>query len=170
MQMSERELTLTDALQIAVEAERQSVVFYKDAAGKAANTALQQLFNRLAGFEQHHYDMVTKLAASLQKQGKFIVYEGYSVPIPAQSEIKVSARGAEIAAGAKASLMEVLTVAQDLEVQASKRYISLAGMTPDVDGKGMFQRLAKEEQNHLRLLTEAYWNLNDYGIWKWSAG
>ncbi len=168
--MSEQNLTLTDALQIAAEAERQSTVFYKDAAEKAANTALQQLFNRLAGMEQHHYDKVMELATALQKKGKFIVYEGYSLPIPAQSEIKVSGDAAKIAAGGKGSLMEVLTMAQDVEVQASKRYIALAGMTPDVDGKRMFQRLAKEEQSHLRLLTEAYWNLNDYGIWKWSAG
>jgi rubrerythrin len=168
--MSEQNLTLTDALQIAVEAEKQSTVFYKDAAEKAANTALQRLFGRLADLEQHHYDKVTELAASLQKKGKFIVYEGYSSPIPAQSEIRVSGDAAKIAAGGKGSLMDVLTMAQDVEVQASKRYIVLAGMTSDVDGRKMFQRLAKEEQSHLRLLTEAYWNLNDYGIWKWSVG
>jgi len=168
--MSEQNLTLTDALQIAVEAEKQAAAFYKDAAAKAANTALQQLFSRLADLEQHHYDKVMELATALQKKGKFIVYEGYSLPIPAQSEVKVSGDAAKIAAGGKGSLMEVLTMAQDVEVQASKRYIVLAGMTSDADGKKMFQRLAKEEQSHLHLLTEAYWNLNDYGIWKWSAG
>jgi len=167
--MSEQELTLTDALQLAVEAEKQSAAFYTDAAGKAANTALQQLFTRLAGIERHHYEKVTELAASLKKKGKFIVYEGYAPPIPAQGEVKVSGEAARIAAGGKGSLMDVLTMAQDVEVQASKRYIALAGQTSDVDGKKMFQRLAKEEQKHLRLLTEAYWNLNDYGIWKWSA-
>jgi rubrerythrin len=168
--MSEQDLTLVDAIQIAMKAEKQAVTLYKDAAGKAANAALEGLFTKLADFEQHHYDKLTELVASLGKKKGFIVYEGYSVSIPAQSEIKVSGEAAEILGGGKVSMMDVITMAQDAEEQASKRYAALAERTADPDGKAMFKQLAKEEQNHLRLLTEVYWNLNDRGVWAWSEG
>jgi hypothetical protein len=29
-------------------------------------------------------------------------------------------------------------------------------------------RLSEEEHNHYRILNEAYWVLNDLGIWKWT--
>lgn len=168
--MSEQNLTLVDAIQIALEAEKQSVTLYSDAAQKAANMVIQRLFNNLANFEQHHYDKLAELVASLQKKGKFTVYEGYSLPIPAQSEIKVSAEAAGVLAAQKVSMMDIITLAQNTEQQADKRYTALAEQTSDPDGKAMFKRLAKEEQGHLRLLTEVYWNLNDRGVWAWSGG
>ena len=168
--MSEQNLSLVDAIQIAMEAEKQAVALYKDAAQKTANMVIQPLFNNLADFEQHHYDKLAELVASLQEKGKFIVYEGYSLPIPAQSEIKISEEAADVLAAQKVSMMDILTMAQNVEQQAGKRYTALAEQTSDADGKAMFEWLAKEEQTHLRLLTEVYWNLNDRGVWAWSRG
>lgn len=165
--MSEQDLSLADAIRIAAEAEKQSVELYRDAARKTANTAIERLFNGLADFEQRHYDKVTELALSLQREGKFIVYEGYDHSIPAQSEIKLSGAAADILEAQKVSLMDILTMAQDVELKAGKRYTALADQTSDKNGKAMFQRLAKEEEGHLRLLTEVYWNLNDRGVLTW---
>jgi rubrerythrin len=168
--MSEQNLTLANAVRIAAEAEKQAVDFYRDAAQKMSNVVIQRLFNSLADFEQHHYDKVTELTLSLQKKGKFLFYEGCSPPIPAQSEIEMSQETADALAKSKMSMMEVITLAQKVEQQADKRYAALAGQTSDPDGKAMFERLAKEEQSHLRLLTEVYWNLNDRGVLSWSSG
>ena len=168
--MSEQDLTLVDAIQIAMEAEKQSVTLYKDAAQNAPNTVIEGLFSYLAEFEQVHYDKLVELAASLRKRKKFIVYEGYPLPIPAQSEIETSEESARVLAAKRVSMMDVLTMAQKVEEQAAKRYTSLAEKTSDADGKAMFERLAKEEQKHLRLMTEVYWNVNDRGVWAWSGG
>ena len=167
--MSEQDLTLADAVRIAAEAEKQSADFYRDAANKSSNVAIQRLFNSLADFEQVHYDKVVELTLSLQKKGKFLFYEGCSLPIPAQSEIEMSEGTGDALEAAKVSMMDVLTLAENVEKQASKRYANLAEQTSDPDGKAMFQRLAKEEQSHLDLLTEVYWNLNDRGVLSWSA-
>ena len=167
--MSEGNLTLTDAVQLALEAEQKAVTLYKDAAIKGANMAIERLFNLLADFEQHHVTKLTELAASLEKKGKFIVYEGYQTPIPAQSEIKISGRAAEVLEASKVSLMDILTMAQDIEKAAGKKYAALAEQTSDKDGKAMFLRLAKEERSHLNILTEVYWNLNDRGVWAWPS-
>jgi rubrerythrin len=167
--MSEQNLTLTDAVRHAADAEKQAVAFYRDAAEKASKKALAQLFNGLADLEQFHYDKVIELSLSLQKQGKFISYEGSSLSISAQSEIDFSKEAGETLAGARLSLMDVLTAAQNVEVGISKRYTDLAGMTSDPDGRAMFLKLAAEEQRHLRLLTNVYWNLNDRGVLVWPS-
>jgi rubrerythrin len=167
--MSEQSLTLANAVQMAVEAEKQAVEFYRDAAQKAGKAVIARLFNNLADFEQQHYDKVAELALSLQKKGKFILYEGSSLSIPAQSEIAISQTGGDALKATQVSMMSVITLAQNVEQQADKRYSALAERTTDPDGKAMFQRLAKEEQSHLRLLTEVYWNLNDRGVWAWSS-
>ena len=168
--MSEQDLTLVDAIHLAMEAEKQAVTLYKDAAQKAANLAIERLFSHLVDFEQHHYDKLAELVASLEKRKKFVVYEGYSTPIPAQSEVKISGRAAEVLEAKKVSLMDILTMAQNVEKSAGDKYAALAEQTSDKDGKAMFQRLAKEEQNHLHQLTEVYWNLNDRGVWAWPGG
>lgn len=168
--MSEQNLTLANAVRMAAEAERQSVEFYRDAAQKAGKAVITRLFNSLADFEQQHYDKVAELALSLQKKGKFIFYEGCSLPIPAQSEVEMSETAGDAFKETQLSMMGVITMAQNVEQQADKRYSALAEQTTDPDGKAMFERLAKEEKSHLRLLTEVYWNLNDHGVWAWSSG
>jgi rubrerythrin len=165
--MSTENLTLTDAIQTAVEAEMKAVTVYKDAAAKAANTAVEKLFGQLADFEQHHVDKLNELIASLQKKNKYVVYEGYSRPIAAQSEIQIAGKAAKVLEAAKVSLMDILTMAQEIEKSAGKKYAALAEQTSDKDGKAMFNQLAKEEQSHLKILTEVYWNLNDRGVWAW---
>jgi rubrerythrin len=167
--MSKENLTLTDAIQTAMEAELKAVEVYKGAAEKAANTAVAKLFSQLADFEQHHVDKLNELVTSLQKKAKYVVYEGYARPIEAQSEIQVSGKAAEVLEAAKVSLMDVLTMAQEIEKSVSKKYSDLAEQTSDKDGKAMFVQLAKEEQSHLKILTEVYWNLNDRGVWAWPA-
>ncbi|MBN1642054.1 MAG: ferritin family protein [Anaerolineae bacterium] len=165
--MSEKDLNLVDAIQIALEAEKRMAALYREAAESAPHAALERLFGGLARFEQYHYDKVTELAARLQKEGKYIVYEASAISIPAQSEIEFSAGAAEALEAKRLSLMDVLTVAQDTEKQADKHYSALAAQTSDPDGKAMFEKLAKEEQSHLKLLTGVYWALNDRGVLAW---
>ena len=165
--MSEQDLSLTDAIQMALESEKKAVAAYSTAAEKSSHEALQQLFSGLAEYEQQHYDKVAALAASLARKGKHIVYEASSITIAPQSEIELSGVGEDVLNGMKVSLMDVLTLAQGIEQQLGKRYAALAEQTSDRDGRAMFQRLAKEEQGHLKLLTTVYWNLNDRGVLAW---
>ena len=143
--MSEQDLTVVDAIQMALESEKKAAVAYGDAAKNAPHVALEKLFSGLAGLEQHHYDKVSELAVSLQKKGKYIVYEASSIAIPAQSEIQIAGVAGDVLGGKKVSMMDVLTLAQEIEQQLDKRYSALAEQTSDRDGKAMFEWLAKEE-------------------------
>jgi rubrerythrin len=169
VEMSEQDLTLVDAIQIALEAEKRSAAMYKEAAENATDKVIEGLFSSLSAFEQHHYEKVTELAETLAKKGKYIVYEGYSLPIPAQAEIPISDEASATLKAGKPSMMSVLTLAQEVEAQAVKRYNSLSERALDSDGKNTFDKLAQEEQKHLKLMTEVYWNVNDRGIWAWSG-
>jgi len=165
--MSEQDLNVVDAIQMALESEKRAVAAYSDAAKNAPHAALEEMFNSLAGLEQHHYDKVAELSASLQKKAKYIVYEASAISISPQSEIEISGVAGDVLGGAKVSLMDVLTMAQNIEQQLGKRYAALAKQTSDRDGKAMFEWLAKEEEGHLKLLTTVYWNLNDRGVLAW---
>jgi len=167
--MSDQDLTVVEVIQIALESEKRALAAYSDSAKNAPHVALERLFNDMAGLEQHHYDKVAALAASLQKKGKYIVYEASSISIPAQSEIEIAGVAGDILGGKKVSMMDVLTMGQNIEQQLGKRYAALAEQTSDRDGKAMFEWLAKEEESHLKLLTTVYWNLNDRGVLAWPA-
>jgi len=151
------------------EAEQEAAKFYRDAAQKAGNNALNRLFSGLADLEQLHYDKVVEMALALQKQGKLRAYEGSSLVIPEQSEIDLAKAAGDALDATKLSMMDVLTAAQKIEKAANKRYSELADQTSDRDTKAVFQKLAREEERHLRLLTEVYWNLNDRGVLKWPS-
>jgi len=165
--MSEQDLNVVDAIQMALESEKRAAAAYTGAAKKAPHVALERMLNSLATLEQHHYDKVSELAASLQKKGKYIVYEASSISIPPQSEIEIAGIAGDVLSGEKVSLMDVLTVALNIEKQLSKTYAALAERTSDRDGKAMFEWLAKEEQAHLKLLNKAYWNLDALGVLAW---
>jgi rubrerythrin len=165
--MSEQDLTVVDALQMALESEKRAVAAYSDAEKKAPHVALERLFNGLAGIEQHHYDKLAELVASLKKTGKYLIYQAPSSSIAPQSEIEVSGVAGDILSGKKVSMMDVVTMAQDIERQLNKRYSALAEQTSDRDGKAMFEWLAKEEKSHLELLDTVSWNLNNRGVLAW---
>ena len=98
---------------------------------------------------------------SLREQGAFIGYEGKELAIPAPSEAQTTEEPD------KMSMMGVITLALDIEREAKGRYEAMAEQTSDPSGKAMFERLAEEEQEHYVILRDAYWSLNDHGVWVW---
>jgi rubrerythrin len=68
----------------------------------------------------------------------------------------------------KMSAMGIITMAMDIKSKAEKRYAALAEQTTDPEGQAMFKRLAEEERSNHRVLSDAYWSLNNRGVWGWS--
>jgi rubrerythrin len=160
--MSQQDLSLLDALRIAMEAEQKAAAFYADAIQKTTNPMGQRLFQQLAEFERYHYQKLAALEKSLRDKGAFIKYEGRDLTLPAPGEIQ-SAKEA-----GKMSVMSIITLAIDLEREAENRYAALAEQTADREGHAMFRKLAEEEHFHYRILGDVYWNLNNRGVWDWS--
>jgi len=157
--MSEQNLSLFGALQIAKEAEQKTAAFYADAAMKTSNPWGKRLFEQLTEFENYHYQKLSALEDSLRDKGAFIRYEEKELNVSAVSSIL---NGKE---ENPKSVVDILSMAMDIEVEAQKRYKSLQQQTNDPDGKDMFKKLAGEEAQHYKYLNDAYWALNQRGDW-----
>jgi len=119
------------------------------------------LFEQLAEFERHHYDQLVALEESLREQGAFVDYEPREWISTPPAEVK------EFEEPNRTSMVEIVLAAMDFEKEAEDRYVALAEGVTDPAGKAMFERLAEEERKHYRILKEAYWSLNNHGVWVW---
>jgi rubrerythrin len=159
--MTDQDITLLDAIKIAMEAEKKAATFYADAAQRT-ETLGRGLLEQLAEFERHHYAILAKLEQSLREQGAFIGYEGRELTVPAPSEAQTTKEPD------KMSMMGIITTALEIEKEAEKRYTALAEQTTDPAGQSMFRRLAQEENKHHKILKNAYVSLNNHGVWAWT--
>jgi rubrerythrin len=100
------------------------------------------------------------LEESLRDERAFIEYEGRELDLPTPGEVKPFEEPDENSA------MAIITMAMDIEREAEKRYTQLATQTKDADGRSMLERLAEEEHNHYLIFSDAYWSLNDRGVWE----
>lgn len=153
--------SLLDAIRVAKDNERIASDSYRNAIQEIQHTVGKRLFQELGDFEQFHYEKLTVLEKSLVDEGKYINYEGKEFPLPPLFEIKAATEPG------KKSLMTIITQAIGLEEEAKKAYADLADQIDDPLGKEMFKKLSAEEYNHYRLLVEAYYTVNNFGVWKW---
>jgi rubrerythrin len=153
---------LLDAVRVVKENERRALESYADAAKNISNPSGRELFEQLSEFEKFHFERLTALEKSLEEKGDFIDYAGREFPLPPIFEIKAAEEPN------KKSVMRIISEAMELEEQAQKAYARLAAQVSDPQGHKMFSRLSEEEHKHYRILMEAYWSLNDSGVWKWS--
>ena len=153
---------LLDAVRIVKENERLSVESYANAA-KKINSLGKKLFEQLSEFEKYHYERITALEKSLEESGQFINYKGKELILPPKLEIKFAEEPDN------KSLMEIISEARKLERKAEKAYSNLAAQLEDPQGHEMFVRLSEEEHKHFEILSEAFWSLNQTGVWKYSS-
>jgi rubrerythrin len=151
---------LLDAIRVVKENERIASEKYANAAQMLGQVG-KELFLQLSEFEQFHYERITALEKSLLEKGDYISYEGKEFPLPPIFDVKAAEEPN------KKSTMQIITEALELEKQAEKAYSDLASHISEPLGHQMFLRLSEEEHNHYRILSKAYWSLNDSGVWKW---
>ncbi|HHS97598.1 MAG TPA: hypothetical protein ENK08_06815 [Chloroflexi bacterium] len=154
---------LLEALQIAKEAEQKAEASYVDAAAKAGNSLGRMLFEQLAEFERYHYRWLVALEESLREKGAFVEYEPREWASSPPGEVK------GLDEPNRMSLVEIVQAAMEFEWDAEKRYVALSKEVTDPLGKAMFERLAAEERKHYQVLENAFWSLNNHGVWVWPA-
>jgi rubrerythrin len=64
--------------------------------------------------------------------------------------------------------LDIMDGAMKTEMVAEKAYADLAAQLTDPQGHKMFLKLSQEEHKHYEILGEAFWSLNQTGVWKWS--
>lgn len=153
---------LLDAIRIVKGNEKIASEKYAEAAKTISHPRGKDLFTQLSNFEHYHFEQVSALEKSLVESGNFINYEGKEFPLPPVFDIKAAQDPN------RKSMMTIIAEAIDLEKTAEKSYADLAAQVTVPQGRQMFIRLSEEEHNHYRILNEAYWTLNELGIWKWT--
>ena len=163
--MTGKNVGLMEAIQIAMEAEAKANKFYSDSAKKVASEQGKNLLKQLADFEQNHYDKLNKLKKSLEKDGKFIKYEGTQFK---SFKIEIAPEGSRKIEPNKEDVLDILGLAIEAETKAHQHYNRMAGETKDKDGKEMFEKLAEEETMHRRILSDEFYQIaNSGGMWVW---
>ena len=151
---------LLNAIRIAKENEETAMKTYANAARRKKNEVCEELFVQLSEFEKFHLERLTDLEKNLAEKGDFINYEGKEFMLPPKLKVEFARKADQL------SLMEIITEARKTERQAEKTYATLAAHLADVRGHEMFVRLSEEEHNHYLILTEAFWSINQTGVWK----
>lgn len=154
--------SLLEAIAVVKQNERIASDSYAEAAKTINNPLGKQLFEQLSLFEQHHFEIVSRLEKSLIDKGTYIAYEGKEFPLPPTFEIEAAK---ELR---RKSVMKIISQARQLEKDAERAYKELAAQIKDPVGHETFVRLAREESDHYFILSEAYWTLNNLGTWKWA--
>jgi len=147
---------------MAIEAEEKAAAFYGEAAQKTENPLGRKLFEQLSEFEKYHQINLSALEESLCKHGACIIYEGRDSWYPGSDEVE------KIKEADKMSAIGIITMAIEIKEKAEERYMVLAKQTTDPTGQAMFKRPAEEERANHCILSEAYWNLNNRGVWMWA--
>ena len=144
--MSEAGKTVLDALLRGMEIEKETFDFYTRAEQKTFDPEGKRVFRWLAKSEEAHYLKLTELYNALDQGGPWVYYGG--------STITLEPQGAEAGVGFETGDLEALRLAMDVEKKGIAYFDELLSHTGDPDGRSMVESLRREEEEHLRIISE----------------
>lgn len=156
---------VVEILNYAIKIEREGLITYLNAARKAKDIGVKNMFISLARDEYHHMEILDK------ERERYIANQVYGpVKLP-QSEIEQlipRVKEAEKKRGAKGELSEIdaLNIALDQEKQSRDYYFSKANELPDnCEAKKLLLELARMEQMHYDLILAQLDYIKGTGFW-----
>jgi rubrerythrin len=144
--MSDAGKTVLDALMRGMEIEKETFDFYTRAEQKTFNPEGKKVFRWLAKSEESHYLKLTELYKALDQGGRWVFYGG--------STITLEPQGDEAGVGFETGDLEALRLAMDVEKKGIAYFEELLTHTTDPDGRSMIETLRREEEEHLRVISE----------------
>jgi len=163
--MEKPDQNLDELLEEAMNSEMKAKEFYENASEKAQSSAGKKLFKELAAFELNHYHKVKKI---INDRNKGIQMEEQEIS-QHHSSIRSEIKG-EIEPN-KNEIVDVLYLAIEAEKNAQERYIKIADLFTEEEGKNIFKNLAIDEQNHQKILEDEIYHLSNKGtiIWEYAG-
>ena len=144
--MSETGKSVLDALMRAMEIEKETFDFYTRAERKTFNPEGKRIFRWLARSEESHYLKLTELYKALDAEGRWVFFAG--------STIALEPEGENAGVGFETSDVDALRLAMEIERKAIAYFDDLLTKTDDPGGKSMIEMLRREEEEHLRVISE----------------
>ena len=145
-----------------MEEEKKASAFYAAAAAKLAGGPGKALFTQLSEFEIGHYEALKALKASLEGDSCYITYES-SLLEPAG----VKGGQVKLDGDVQKTILDILIIGIRNEKKAAQAYLKLAAEIEDPNGVAMFEKMAKEEGQHVRILEDQLYDVKNRGELIW---
>lgn len=158
---------IEEGLVKAMQAEHEGRYFYLMAADTTTDPQGREVFQRLAAEEQEHYEFLSAQLQAIRETGK--PNSGLKLGKPADLSGPSSIFSADLKKRIKEAHYEMtaLSVAAQLELDASRFYKEQSELSDDLVVKTFYEGLAEWETGHYRALLAQQETLKeDY----WSAG
>ena len=153
-----------DAIEMAIQMERDGYDFYKKAAAQTSSKMGQTVFESLAKDEIVH--LVTFQKIFEDKVGKA---EWEALVNSSKKYEKLSVFPKDLKAvkgvGPDTSELDALHMAMDSEQQAIGHYSKILENTEDGDVRKIIEEIIQQEKSHYFILQEEFTHLSDTGFW-----
>jgi rubrerythrin len=146
-------------LAMGAQKERAARDFYLEAARKTRHPLGKQMFDRLAGEETKHQQLLEDWAN--------VDVCPVDVHFPPVDKDFIKKGRAKVAEKVKADTgdLDAIELGQEMERKSIQFYLDCAGKAADAGAKDLFTKLKAEEDKHLALLTDLYDFLVNPGLW-----
>ena len=139
--------TFAQAIDFAIEREREAVAFYEQLLLNASFAAQRSTLAEFRAMEQGHVSRLTSMKAG----------GGVRLSAKASVDLGLAGRLAESETPSPAmTFQDILVIAIKKEERSGSLYADLAASSPDKDTKGVFELLAIEEGRHRSYFEELY--------------
>jgi rubrerythrin len=149
-----------DAVTKAIEMKKNAIKFYQNSAEKCDHPAGKQMFLVILEDEKHHLESLHQMVNDMHIDMKNLT------PI---DNIKTSLETLQDQMRARTACsldeMEVFKIAMDMEKEFVDYYQKHAAEANNDKEKLLFEKLAKEEEEHYRVFSNTHSYLDDTGNW-----
>jgi rubrerythrin len=152
-------IRMIKAVDKSISLERNAEKFYTLAAVRTRNETGRAMFEWLARFERSHQSRL------LKKRGELMGHSSITEPIPIDDSLELSEADAKAELRPDVTDIEVLKLAIGNERRAITFYERKITSSPDESVKAMFRSMAREEEKHIRILTDQLNHLQLDRIW-----
>jgi rubrerythrin len=149
-----------NAVEIAIKMETDAITFYREAATTVKNAVGQKMFLSIMDDEKRHLDMLKE------------ILEGLDIHIRDVSPMKNLKTIFEEHKGEMMQRTKVTTdeldafkIAMRMEREGVEFYKKRSSEAPSEKEKMLFERLAKEEEQHYAVFSNTYFFMQDSGNW-----
>ena len=169
--MGSSEKARSDALKIAIDTENEGLEMYQKASEKASNPVAKKMFLGLGEDEKAHLKMIEEIAQGMGMSAALEVAR-QGTPLERMNTIFTEAKDdVTERLAASADEFEAIRIAMDFEERGYRFCTQAAKDAEDADQRALFERLAREENDHYRILDSTRQYLENTGEWNlWEEG
>ncbi len=163
--MAELTGEILEVIREAIKLELNGQSFFENVADATHNALGKKMFTKLAQDEAQHLkifsDIFTNMVGEDWKKHITDIKVNEKAPMIEALAKKVASAGKE----SRASELEAISIAMDLERNAIDFFSGAAKKTTDVEARDVFNRIADEERLHFDLLQAQHDHLTNSGFW-----